>query len=87
MYAVGSASGKGPIRLAPMKDFVLKPRYALALNPPVSSFKNGYPRAYHSQPQPHRMESDNLSFLRSALHNGHILVHMAILQMFLTRIT
>jgi hypothetical protein len=35
VYAAGSGSGKGPIRFAPMKDFVLKPRYALALNPPV----------------------------------------------------
>jgi hypothetical protein len=47
VYAVVSGSGKGPIRFVPMKDFVLKPRYAPALNPPVSGIKNGYPGAYH----------------------------------------
>lgn len=32
---MGSRSDKGPVRFAPMKHFVLKPRHALALNPPV----------------------------------------------------
>lgn len=42
---------------------------------------------YHSQPQSHRMKSANLSFLRSALHNGHSLIHMNTLQTFYTWIT
>ena len=86
MYAVGSGSSKAPIRFSPMKDFVLKPRYEgtqsasfgfqerlpVGLPLPATATPNGI---------------DNFNFLKSALHNGHSLVHMAILQMFLARMT
>jgi len=41
---------------------------------------------HHSQPQSHRMASANLRFFRSALHNGHSLIHMDILQTSYARI-